>query len=281
MQTAPIDSPLPSLRTTTLFKRPSLSVVDIRCNTRVTGYHDSLSISFMRKGYLRYRVSGICHELVTGSVFVGHPGSEYECTHGNNGTGEGLAFRLAPGLVDSLDFSSAMWQVCSLPPSAELMVLGELAQAAVRGRSDIGLDEIGLLFAARLIAIVSGRRQGALAATASDRRRAIEAALWIDANCSEPIDLETAARVAGLSTFHFLRIFAKAVGVTPHQYLVRCRLRRAAQMLTESNRPISEIALEVGFTDLSNFVRTFARAAGVSPRRFRQTANYHRRSRES
>jgi AraC family transcriptional regulator len=279
MRTAPIDSPLPSLRTTTLYKRPSLSVVDIRCNARVTGYHDGLSISFMRKGYLRYRVRGVCHELVTGSVFVGHPGSEYECTHGNNGTGEGLAFRLAPALVDSLDFSSAMWQVSSLPPSAELMVLGELAQAAVRGRSDMGLDEIGLLFAAKLIAIVSGRKQGAVTATASDRRRAIEAALWIDANCSEPIDLETAASVAGLSNFHFLRIFAKAVGVTPHQYLVRCRLRRAAQMLAESNRPISDIALEVGFTDLSNFVRTFGRAAGVSPRRFRQTAYSHKRPR--
>jgi AraC family transcriptional regulator len=279
MRTAPIDSPLPSLRTTTLYKRPSLSVVDIRCNARVTGYHDGLSISFMRKGYLRYRVRGVCHELVTGSVFVGHPGSEYECTHGNNGTGEGLAFRLAPALVNSLDFSSAMWQVSSLPPSAELMVLGELAQAAVRGRCDMGLDEIGLLFAAKLIAIVSGRKQGAVTATASDRRRAIEAALWIDANCSEPIDLETAASVAGLSNFHFLRIFAKAVGVTPHQYLVRCRLRRAAQMLAESNRPISDIALEVGFTDLSNFVRTFGRAAGVSPRRFRQTAYSHKRSR--
>jgi AraC family transcriptional regulator len=279
MRTALIDSPLPSLRTTTLYKRRSLSVVDIRCNTRVTGYHDGLSISFMRKGYLRYRVRGVCHELVTGSVFVGQPGSEYECTHGNNGTGEGLAFRLAPALVDSLDFSSAIYEVSSLPPSAELMVLGELAQAAVRGRSDVGLDEIGLLFAAKLIAIVSGRKQGGLTATASDRRRAIEAALWIDANCSESIDLETAASAARLSTYHFLRIFAKAVGVTPHQYLVRCRLRRAAQMLTESNRPISDIALEVGFTDLSNFVRTFARAAGVSPRRFRQTAQPRRRSR--
>jgi AraC-like DNA-binding protein len=69
-----------------------------------------------------------------------------------------------------------------------------------------------------------------------------------------------------------LRTFAKVVGVTPHQYLVRSRLRRAARLLADDARPISDVALDVGFGDLSNFVRTFHRAAGLSPRRFRQAA---------
>jgi AraC-like DNA-binding protein len=67
------------------------------------------------------------------------------------------------------------------------------------------------------------------------------------------------------------------LGVTPHQYLVRSRLRRAARLLTDDARPITEVALEVGFGDLSNFVRTFHRAAGVSPRRFRQAARGDRK----
>jgi AraC family transcriptional regulator len=62
------------------------------------------------------------------------------------------------------------------------------------------------------------------------------------------------------------------LGVTPHQYLVRSRLRRAARMLADDSRAITDIAFDVGFGDLSNFVRTFHRAAGVSPRRFRQAA---------
>jgi AraC family transcriptional regulator len=62
------------------------------------------------------------------------------------------------------------------------------------------------------------------------------------------------------------------LGVTPHQYLVRSRLRHAAGLLADSDRPVTDVALEVGFADLSNFVRTFHRAAGVSPRGFRQTA---------
>jgi AraC-like DNA-binding protein len=62
------------------------------------------------------------------------------------------------------------------------------------------------------------------------------------------------------------------LGVTPHQYLVRARLRRAAQLLADGDRPITGIAFDVGFGDLSNFVRTFRRAAGLSPRQFRAAA---------
>ena len=84
--------------------------------------------------------------------------------------------------------------------------------------------------------------------------------------------LERAAAEVGLSTFHFLRLFARVLGVTPHQYLVRSRLRRAARLLADATRPITDVAYDVGFGDLSNFVRTFHRAAGMSPRRFRQRA---------
>jgi AraC-like DNA-binding protein len=105
----------------------------------------------------------------------------------------------------------------------------------------------------------------------------VEAALWLDAHADQPIDLQRAARAAGLSPFHFLRVFAAIIGVTPHQYLVRSRLRRAARLLADDDRPITDVALDVGFGDLSNFVRTFHRAAGVSPRAFRQAARGDRK----
>ena len=146
------------------------------------------------------------------------------------------------------------------------MVLGELAQAAADGRSDIGLDEVGQLFASRFVEVVSGQPRKPAAATARDRRRAVETALWIDAHSHRPIDLEDAAVQAGISPFHFLRLFSNVLGVTPHQYLVRSRLRHAARLLADDDSPITDIAYDVGFGDLSNFVRTFHRAAGVSPR---------------
>ena len=85
--------------------------------------------------------------------------------------------------------------------------------------------------------------------------------------------------MAGVSAYHFLRSFARVLGVTPHQYLVRSRLRHAARLLAERDRPITDIAFAVGFADLSNFVRSFRRAAGVSPRGFRRAARKIRQDR--
>jgi AraC-like DNA-binding protein len=105
----------------------------------------------------------------------------------------------------------------------------------------------------------------------------VDAAIWIDAHAHEDVGLERAAREVGLSPFYFLRLFARVLGVTPHQYLVRARLRRAARLLCEEERSVTDVAFDVGFGDLSNFVRTFRRAAGVSPLGFRRAAKGERR----
>jgi AraC family transcriptional regulator len=140
-----------------------------------------------------------------------------------------LSFHLAPELAESIGDRSSIWRTGSVPPLPEMMVLGELAQAAADGRSDVAVDEVGMLFAGRFIEVVSGRKREPPQAGALDRRRAVKAALWIDAHSHEPVHLESAAREVGLRPFHFLRLFARVLGVTPHQYLVRSRLRRAAK----------------------------------------------------
>jgi AraC-like DNA-binding protein len=209
---------------------------------------------------------------------VGRPGDEYMCTHHHHAGGdECLSFQLAPELVSTITEDPKSWRSGCLPPLSAIMVLGELAQAAAEGNSDAGLDEVGMLLAARFVKARSDGQSPAAHTSAQDRRRAVEAALFLDERSHEAIDLESAAREVGLSSFHFLRLFAKVLGVTPHQYLVRCRLRRAAKLLAEDARPITDVALDVGFEDLSNFVRTFHRAAGVSPRGFRQAARGERK----
>ena len=262
---------------TTVFRSESISVIDYRCEvgpeaTPFVEVHDSFSISYVRNGTFGCRARGRSFELVTGSILVGHPGDEYICTHEHAASDECLSFHLAPALVEAVGYRPEIWHTVCVPPLPQLLVLGELAQAAAEGRSEVGLDEVGMLLAARFVEILSGRQRRPVEARACDRRRAVEAALWIDANAHEPIDLESAAREFGLSAFHFLRLFARVLGVTPHQYLIRSRLRRAARLLADDPRPITEVALDVGFGDLSNFVRTFHRAARVSPRSFRQAA---------
>ncbi|NUP09307.1 MAG: helix-turn-helix transcriptional regulator [Polyangiaceae bacterium] len=267
---------------TKLFSSRSLSAVDYRCSARVgerpfVEVHQGYSIAYVRKGSFGYRTRGESFELVAGSLLIGHPGDEYECTHEHVCGDECLSFHLAPDLVDNVGDRAEAWRAGSVPPLPELVVLGELAQAAADGRSNVGLDEIGMVLAGRFVEVVSGKSPGQAALREQDKRRAVEAAMWIDAHAHEPIDLDGAASNVGLSPFHFLRIFSRVVGATPHQYLVRSRLRRAARLLADVERSITDIAFDVGFGDLSNFVRTFHRAAGVSPRAYRKAARGDRK----
>jgi len=259
---------------TTLLQRPSISVSDFRCSagpddTPFVEQYASHSISYVRKGSFGCRCRGRLFELVAGSILVGHPGDEFTCTHDHVRGDECLSFFLSPELVQAIGDRTDVWRIGAVPPLPELMVLGELAQTAAIGHSDLGLDEIGQIFASRFVNVVSGRPREPRPATARDRRRAVETALWIDAHSHLQINLDRAAAQAELSPFHFLRLFASVLGVTPHQYLVRSRLRHAARLLADDARAVTDVAYDVGFGDLSNFVRTFHRAAGVSPRKFR------------
>src|SRR5450631_3773151 len=266
----------------TLLQRGSISVSDFRCSAGpgdkpFTEQYASHSISYVRKGSFGCRCRGRNFELVAGSILVGHPGDEFVCTHDHGCGDECLTFFFAADLVETIGDRTEVWRVGAAPPLPELMVLGELAQAAADGRSDIGLDEVGQLFASRFVEVVTGRPRSPVPATSRDRRRAVETALWIDAHSHRPIDLDDAAAQAGISPFHFLRLFSAVLGVTPHQYLLRSRLRHAARRLADDERSVTDVAYDVGFADLSNFVRTFHRAAGVSPRKFREASRGKRK----
>jgi AraC-like DNA-binding protein len=259
-----------------------IAVLEYRCTARphtrpFTEQHTRDSVAFVRKGSFGYRVGADTFDLVAGSILVGRADDEYLCTHEHVCGDECLSVHLAPEVTDSLGARRGVFRSRGVPPLPELMVLGELMQAAFDRRSNVGVDEAGLLLAARMTDVVGGARRRAPKAGPLDRRRAVEAALWLEANAARPVDLAAASHQAGLSPFHFLRLFARVVGATPHQYLTRTRLRRAAQLLAGETRSITDVAYESGFGDLSNFVRTFGRAAGVSPRRFRQAARGERK----
>ena len=268
-------------QTRTLIDGP-VSVVEYRCDAgpRDRGYweaHSNWSVSFVKRGTFSCHCRGRVHELVPGSVLLGRPGDEYRCTHEHHDGGdECLAVHLSAEVLDEL--VPRGWHSGAVAPCAQLMVSGERLQAASAGDTDIGIDEAALSFAARYVALVHDRTPQRAPTRAEDRRRAVESALWIDAHATQPIKLHAMARFSGLSTYHYLRMFSGALGVTPHQYLVRSRLRHAARRLVDGDQPITEIALDCGFADLSNFVRSFRRAAGASPRAFRRSARADRKN---
>src|SRR5919197_109069 len=123
-----------------------IGVAYYRCKARLhekpfAEYHDSHSISYVRKGSFGYRVRGESFELVAGSTLVGSIGDEYRCSHEHVCGAECLSIRFAPDVADSVGARNGIWQSRALPPLSELMVLGELAQAAWEQRTDVGVDE--------------------------------------------------------------------------------------------------------------------------------------------
>jgi AraC family transcriptional regulator len=266
------------MQVTTLHEGRSLCVYRFSCGAGPADrpfaeVHERHSLSYVRRGSFGCRTLGAEHELAPGALLVGHPGQEYVATHEHYGAGdECLSVKLSPELAQSLA-GRDQWSAARLPPLAALTVLGALLDAAARGRVGVAVDEAALLLACKF-AELANAPAAPCNVTPAARRRAVAAALWLEAQAAEPVTLEDAAREAGLSPFHFLRVFAAVHGVTPHQYVLRMRLARAAKLLAEESLPVTEVALQAGFADLSNFVRTFGRAAGMTPSEFRaQAAN--------
>src|SRR4051812_44518054 len=91
----------------------------------------------------------------------------------------------------------------------------------------------------------------------------------MDRSYAQPLDIPALARVAHVSEAHFIRTFRATFGETPHRYLQRRRVERAMFLLVQSDRSVTDICLDVGFTSLGTFSRTFRAIVGESPSQYR------------
>jgi len=92
---------------------------------------------------------------------------------------------------------------------------------------------------------------------------------FIRAHFAENLSLEELSRVACLSPFHFQRLFVKTTGVSPHEYVIESRIRKAKELLFEGHS-IADAAIDTGFVDQSHFTRSFKRRIGITPGRYLQ-----------
>jgi AraC family transcriptional regulator len=93
---------------------------------------------------------------------------------------------------------------------------------------------------------------------------------WIEAHLAEEFDLERLATRAGLSKFHFHRLFTRATGMSPARFQLTARMNEARRRLRETNQSIVAIALDLGFSSASHFAQVFRREAGMSPSGYRR-----------
>jgi AraC family transcriptional regulator len=226
------------------------------------------SIAIVRSGMFGFRTGRRVRVLSPGFVLLGNAGQTYEVSHDHGGGDRCLVFQFHEDvLAGRCPFGTSV-----LPPLPGVEALAHLAEERPPA---LALDEIAVALAEAVSRAV-GDVRGADDAPARDAARTRDlvhhAIAWLETAASGPVRLADAAAAVGLRPVPFLRMFKRETGVTPYRFVLRTRLRRAIALLRETDRPVTDIAFDVGFGDLSNFVRTFHRAAGVTPRAFRRAA---------
>ncbi len=243
--------------------------------------HDSIAI--VRSGVFAVRCGKHSQMLTTGFLLLGNAGQHYEVSHEHAGGDSCLVFNFKPPMVEELAGSLRRGgerrpfarNVLAPHPRADAIML--LAEERLRsGASLIGLEELGLAIAEYALAEAGTgtARTGASASAPENpqaREQVLAAIARIEQHAHEELDLAGLAQSVNLSPFHFLRIFKRETGVTPYRFLVQTRIRTALEFLRETSQPVTDIAFDVGFGDLSNFINAFHREVGCSPREYRKS----------
>jgi AraC-like DNA-binding protein len=102
-----------------------------------------------------------------------------------------------------------------------------------------------------------------------ENRRMLRARDAMDRDYALPLDVPRLASIACVSDAHFIRTFKATFGETPHRYLQRRRVERAMYLLRNSDRTVTDVCMQVGFSSLGTFSRTFRDVVGETPSEFR------------
>ena len=236
--------------------------------------HERVTIAAVLSGSFKYRTHAGTSLMHPGAFVLGEAGRCYECGH-DHGVGDRcVSFSFAEDYFDEISrmaSAGGKYRFChaALPASCGLQPLA--ARIGALDSSDpLALGEIAARVAFAAVATASGNRAQAEPVSARDEKRVAAAMRYIEENASEEIGLDQFAAVAGLSKFHFLRIFARVAGTSPYRFLLDARLRRAATEIASSGRRISEISFDCGFGDLSTFNARFKATFGASPSDWRR-----------
>jgi AraC-like DNA-binding protein len=240
--------------------------------------HREIGIALVVGGTFRYRSAQGSAVLAPGSLLLGNSGACFECGHEHSRGDRCVSFQFTQEFFEPIVAAvpaarSIAFSLPSLPPVEPLLSVLAQVQNLARMKTvdtNVALD-IALRLAGEVCGVLADHKSISLGPRARDARRIAASLHRIEAAGGNRLALEDLAREARMSPFHFLRTFEEVVGTTPGRYILRMRLRRAAVRLLESTEPVSTVAYEYGFGDLSTFNRQFRRAMGVSPGQFRLT----------
>ena len=265
------------MTTRVLGEGPGWSVSEILCSAGpkdppFAERHDGACIAFVTHGTFRYETVVGTADLVPGSVLLGTPTHCFQCGHEHGWGDRFISFGFAPETLERVAAQlpgarSIAFGRAALPPLEALIPLAARAASLESNKDEC--EDLVFGVAEAVVSTLEEVAPSQAAPRASDRRRVADALKRIERDFESTLSLSDLAAEAGLSEFHFLRVFRALVGMTPHQFLLRTRLHHAAARLRKTDDSISAIAFDCGFGDLSTFNHRFRRVMGASPSAWR------------
>ena len=224
--------------------------------------HGFVEVAWLLDGTATYRIGAREISISSGQGIV-VPARTEHATRISPGARAGSAW-IASEMVSDVTASlgrKPLTEATLLEDAAHVARVGALLQTEAEATRPGQLLAVDALAEALVVAIVRAVPDAARAAR--DPRIANAVAL-IESRYSEPLSVDDLSRAAGISRFHFSRMFRDELGVSPYQYLQRVRVERADELLARGHG-VTEAALSVGFRDLGRFARAFREQTGRGP----------------
>ncbi len=243
--------------------------------------HEHFSIAAVIEGTFTYRGDAGTAVLHPGAFLFGNSAACYECGHDHSTGDRCIAFDVAPDYFAEVAASVTgsgrfRFPTPMAPAASRLLPWLVRIEARMTFAERLGVEESAPRLMEAVIGAVSAGSPLPVRPSARDVRRVSDVLRYIELNAADDLDLDTLAGVAIMSKYHFLRTFRHTVGMTPYQFLLSVRMRRAAVRLATSSEPVSAIAFDTGFGDLSTFNGRFRETFGVSPTVYRSRERVER-----
>lgn len=254
------------------------SICDILCTSgpqdrAFEEKHSEFSIAMVVAGTFQYRSTAGRALLAPGTLLLGDAGAHFECGHEHAFGDRCVSFKFGEEYFTQLAYDlgvSPHLPAPSLPPIKDTSIAFARVCAAISNGISVPWEEIALGLGAKVLEAVGGKSKKLHEYQAGAAARVTKVVRMIEHESDVGSSIGAMAKVARLSPYHFLRVFQQQTGLTPHQYLLRTRLRNAATRLAGDGEKIVDIAFACGFGDVSNFNRVFRREFGRSPRELRR-----------
>ena len=212
--------------------------------------------------------------MVPGSLLLGNAGHCFECGHEHGEGDRCISFHytseyfeeLAAGI--RLSSRALEFTVPRLPPNRGTSALVARATVGLCQPDLVDWEALSIEIAGASFELANDLPLELRKIPAQAEARISKVLRSMEERLSEPLSLDDLAAETRISRYHFLRVFRRLTGLTPHQYLLRLRLREAAVRVTTEEARVIAIAIDSGFEDISNFNRNFRDEFGCSPRAY-------------